>query len=91
MYGRVSCAYMAGDTCLIYQLTRPRSLIVGTTDVQAGSELREDCRGKPFGEDVCILGGSRHMENTDITESHPIPNKVQINLNVLGALMLDGV
>jgi hypothetical protein len=91
MYGRVSYAYMAGDTCLIYQLTRPRSLIVGTTDVQAGSELREDCRGKPFGEDVYILGGSRHMENTDITESHPIPNKVQINLNVLGALMLDGV
>jgi hypothetical protein len=31
------------------------------------------------------------MENADITESHPIPNKVQINLNVLGALMLDGV
>jgi hypothetical protein len=31
------------------------------------------------------------MENTDTTESHPISNKVQINLNVLGSLMLDGV
>jgi hypothetical protein len=75
----------------IYLLTRPHSLIVDTTDVQAGSELSEDCRWKPFGEDVCILGGCRHMEGTDITESHSIPVKVQINLNMLGSLMLDEV
>jgi hypothetical protein len=91
LYGRGSCAYMAGSPWPIYQLTRPRSLIVGTADVQARSELREYWRGKPFAEDVYILGGSGHMENADITESHPIQNKVQININVLGSMILDEV
>jgi hypothetical protein len=31
------------------------------------------------------------MEDTDVSEGHPIPNKVQVNLNVLDPLMLDEV
>jgi len=31
------------------------------------------------------------MHDTDITKSNALPNKVKIDLDVLGALMLDGV
>jgi hypothetical protein len=31
------------------------------------------------------------MKDTNITNSNTLPNKVKINLNVLGVLMLNGV
>ena len=31
------------------------------------------------------------MQNTDITKSNTLPDEVKIDLDVLGALMLDGV
>ena len=31
------------------------------------------------------------MHDTDITNSNTLPNEVEIDLDVLGALMLDGV
>jgi hypothetical protein len=31
------------------------------------------------------------MKYTDITNSNTLPNKMEINLDMLGALMLDGV
>jgi len=31
------------------------------------------------------------MKNADITKSNALPNEVEINLNMLGALMLNGV
>ena len=31
------------------------------------------------------------MENTDITKSYLFPNKMQVDLYVLGALMLNGI
>ena len=31
------------------------------------------------------------MKNTNVTESHELTNKVKVNLDMFGALMLDGV
>jgi hypothetical protein len=31
------------------------------------------------------------MKHTDITNSNTLPSKVEVDLNMLGALMLDGV
>jgi hypothetical protein len=47
--------------------------------------------GSPFGEDISILWGCRNKKNTNFTEGHALANKVKINLNMFGALMLDRV
>ena len=44
-----------------YILTRPRSLIVGSLNVQTGPELREDRRRQAFSEYVGVLGTGRNM------------------------------
>jgi hypothetical protein len=44
--------------------------------------------GIPFGEDVGELGGRRDM---NISDGDTLANEVEINLNMLRALMLDGV
>jgi hypothetical protein len=44
--------------------------------------------GIPFGEDVSELGGRRDM---NISDGDTLANEVEINLNMLRALMLDGV
>jgi hypothetical protein len=62
--------------------------IVGATDVETGSKLREHREGIPFGEDVGELGGRRDM---NISNGDTPANEVKINLNMLGALMLDRV
>jgi hypothetical protein len=44
--------------------------------------------GIPFGEDVGELGGRRDM---NISDGDTLANEVEINLNMLRALMLDGI
>jgi hypothetical protein len=44
--------------------------------------------GIPFGEDVGELGGRQDM---NISDGDTLANEVEINLNMLRALMLDGV
>ena len=60
-------------------------------NVKTGAKLLEDRSGQPFGEDVSVLRGRRDMHNTDITEADAFVNKVQVNLHMLGTLMLDRV
>jgi len=72
-------------------LTRPRSQIGSTAGVQTGPELTKDRCRKSFGEDVGVLRCGRHMKNMNITKSNLLPNEVQVDLYVLGALMLNRV
>ena len=76
---------------LIALLTRPRSLIVEALNVQTGPELLEERSRQPLGEDVGVLCRRRDVHDTDITKSNTLPHEVKIDLDVLGALMLDGV
>jgi hypothetical protein len=64
---------------------------LATGYVEAGPELREGRGRKALGEDVSELGGGRYMENPNISNSHPITNKVQVNLHMLRLLMLNRV
>lgn len=69
-------------------LTPLCSHIVGTPNVETGSKFREDGSGKPLGEDVSILRFNRNMENSHCTGSNLVTNKVEIDLNMFGVLML---
>ena len=72
-------------------LTRSRSYSVRRPDVKTGTKLREDRSRKSLGENVGELRSGGNMKNADITKSIALPNEVEINLNMLGALMLNGV
>ena len=72
-------------------LTRPHNLIGSTANVQNGPELNEDQQRKAFGEDVGVLRCSWHMENADITSNKSFEDEVDVDLDMLGALMRNGV
>jgi hypothetical protein len=60
-------------------------------NVQAGSKLLEHRSGKALGENVGVLGCRRHMKYPNVAEDDSLPNKMEINLNVLRPLMLNWV
>ena len=72
-------------------LTLPRSLIGSTANVQTGSKLLKHGGGEALGEDVGVLGCRGDMGNPNLTEGDTLPNKAEINLNVLRELMLDRI
>uniref|UniRef100_J3M498 Uncharacterized protein n=1 Tax=Oryza brachyantha TaxID=4533 RepID=J3M498_ORYBR len=60
-------------------------------DIEIGMELREDRRREPLGEDVGILGGSGHMKDPNRANRHFLANEVEVDLDVLGPLVLHRV
>jgi hypothetical protein len=72
-------------------LTLPRSLIRSTTNVKTGSKLLKYRHWETLGENIYVLGCRGDMQNPNLTEGDTLPNKVEINLNVLHALMLDQI
>jgi hypothetical protein len=47
-------------------------------------------RRQSLAEDVDELGSHRDVEDTNISDGNALADEVEINLNMLGALMLDG-
>src|SRR6266542_938522 len=74
-----------------HTLTPPAVETLATADVETGPKLREHQGRKPLGEDVGDLGGRRNVKNSNIPIGNALANKVEIDLNMLRALMLDGV
>ena len=70
-------------------LTLPRSRNGSTTNVQAGSKLLKHRGGETLGEDVDVLRCRWDMKNPNLTKGDSLSNKMEINLNMLRALMLD--
>jgi hypothetical protein len=64
---------------------------LATTDVETRLKLREHRGGQPLGEDVCELGSRWDVEDTNVPDDNVLVDEVEINLNMLGALVLDGV
>jgi hypothetical protein len=71
--------------------TPPCSLSVATTDIQTGPKLRKDGQKKFFGEYVGVLRRRGHMKNLDMTQGNTITDEMEMNLDVLGTLMLNQV
>ena len=72
-------------------LTLPRSRNGSTTNVQAGSKLLKHRGGETLGEDAGVLRCRWDMKNPNLAKGDSLPNKMEINLNMLRALMLDWV
>jgi hypothetical protein len=64
---------------------------LATTDIDTGPKLLKHRRRKPLGEDVDELRGGRNVKDTNISNGDVLANEVEVNLDMLRALMLDGV
>jgi hypothetical protein len=64
---------------------------LATTDVVTGPKLLKHQRREALGEDVGELRSGRDMKYSHITNDDTLANEVGIKLDMLRALMLDGV
>ena len=71
--------------------TPPRSRSVGRADAKTGSKLLEGRRRQALSHDVRKLLRGGYVEDTYMTESHLFPNKMNVELDVFGATMMDRI
>jgi len=64
---------------------------LATADVETGSKVDEDRGRKALGEDVGELRRRRDVKDPDVSNGNPLADEVEINLDMLRALMLDRV
>jgi hypothetical protein len=64
---------------------------LATVDVETGSKVQEHRGGQSLGEDVSELRSRQNMEDTNVPDDNTLENKVEINLNMFVALVLNGV
>jgi hypothetical protein len=62
---------------------------LATTDVETRPKLREHRGGQPLGEDIGELRSCRDVEDTNVPNGNALADKVKINLNMLGVLVLN--
>jgi hypothetical protein len=61
---------------------------VGFNNVEIEPNIKEGLSWWPLGENVGELRYSRHMKNMNLAQGNLLPNKMYINLNMLGPPML---
>ena len=72
-------------------LSPPPSRNVEAADVQTGPKLSEHRCWETFGEDISKLGRRWYVKHANVTNNNPFPHKVEINLDMLCALMLNRI
>jgi hypothetical protein len=60
-------------------------------DVETRLKLRNHWSRQTLSEDVHELGCHWHVQDADITDGHVFPHKVKVDLDILHALVLNGV
>jgi hypothetical protein len=76
---------------IFYFLTPTRSRSGRLLDAKAGSKFSKECYRKPFSHDVGELVRGGHMENPNLTKGHLFAEEVNVDLDVLRLLVVDGV
>jgi hypothetical protein len=71
--------------------TPPEVKTLVTMNVETGSKFQKHRSRQTLRKDVRELGGRRHMQDADITDGNTFPNKVEVDLNMLCTLLLNGV
>jgi hypothetical protein len=56
---------------------------------ETGPKLQEQRGGQPIGEDDSELRSRRDVEDTNVPDGNALTDKVKINLNMLGVLVLN--
>jgi hypothetical protein len=69
----------------------PRSVDVGSRDGEAVSEVEEELRRQAFGEHIRKLSRAGNMRDAELANGYLFPDEVNVQFNVLGASMVDGV
>jgi hypothetical protein len=69
----------------------PTAKTLAIVDMETGSKQREQQGGESLGEDASELGSHQDVEDTNVSASNMLTDEVEINLNMLCALMLDEV
>ena len=80
-----------GQAHVHISVTPPAVETLASADVETRLKLCKHRGRKPFGEDVGELGGGRDVEDANISTGDPLVDKVKIDLDMLHALVLDGV
>jgi hypothetical protein len=84
------CTY---DTTHLVRPPRPPYVVktLTTINVETGPKFQKHQSNQTLREDVRELGGHRHVQNADITDGNAFPDEVEVNLDMLCTLMLNGV
>jgi hypothetical protein len=69
----------------------PTLKTLATTNIETGPKFQKHRCRQTLREDVHDLGGRRHVQDADITDGNAFPNEVEVDLNILRTLMLNGV
>jgi hypothetical protein len=64
---------------------------LATMNVETGLKIWKHWSGQTLREDVHELGGHRYMQDADITDGNVFPDEVEVDLDMLGMLVLNGV
>jgi hypothetical protein len=64
---------------------------LGTTNVETGSKFWKHRSEHTLREDVHKLGGHRYVQDADITDGNAFPDEVEVDLDMLCMLVLNGV
>jgi hypothetical protein len=60
-------------------------------NVETGSKLQKQRSRHTLREDARELGWHRYVQDVDITDGHAFPHKMEVDLNMLCVLVLNGV
>ena len=60
-------------------------------NTQTGTKLLQELNGKPFSHDVRELMMGGDVQYANLAKRHLFPHKVDVHLNVLGAVMMKGI
>jgi hypothetical protein len=64
---------------------------LATVNVETGPKFQKHQSGQTFREDVYELGGCGYVQDADITDGNVFLDKVEVNLDMLCALVLNEV
>ena len=71
--------------------TPPAVPTLATADVETGPKLAEHRGREALGEDIGELRRRWYVKNPNVSNGNPLPDEVEVDLNMLRALVLDGV
>jgi hypothetical protein len=80
---------VVSDLMYLCYNTPPQSR--ATMNVETELKIQKHQSGQTLREDVCELSGRRDMHDADITNGNAFLNEVEVNLDMLHMLVLNGV
>lgn len=74
-----------------HEFQHPPAVSARGTDAETGSEVFKQRRRQTFGEYIRELTGARNLKNAKFTNGYLLPNEVDVDLDVFGSPVMDGV